>query len=106
MRSLRRVRRLRRTRVVRLARLGRRVGTAGAVGVLISMAGPAHAEGSEPGTGVASSPAPASAEFAPVLSDSVGGDAGLVAVGGGLVVVAGGAALWLKRRRSGVLEQH
>ncbi|MFE4606527.1 hypothetical protein ACFRKE_37330 [Kitasatospora indigofera] len=55
---------------------------------------------------MASSPAPASAEFAPVLSDSMGGDAGLVAVGGGLVVVAGGAALWLKRRRSGVLDQH
>lgn len=36
----------------------------------------------------------------------MGGDAGLVAVGGGLVVVAGGAALWLKRRRSGVLDQH
>jgi hypothetical protein len=47
------------------------------------------------------SPEPAAAQFAPVLGDPVGPDAGLLAVGGGLVVVAGGAALWLKRRRAG-----
>ncbi|WP_371479830.1 hypothetical protein [Kitasatospora sp. NBC_00315] len=81
------------------------VGAVGAAGVMFGGAAAAHAESAaEPDTGVVSSPVPVSAEFAPVLSDSVGGDSGLLAVGGGLVVVAGGAALWLKRRRSGGLE--
>ncbi|MEV0530231.1 hypothetical protein [Kitasatospora sp. NPDC050463] len=104
MRSLRPIRRLRPVRVVRLRRLGRRVGTAGALGaagVLLSGGGVAHAESvAEPDPGVVSQD-PASAQFGPVLSGSVGGDAGLLAVGGGLVVAAGGAALWVKRRRAG-----
>ncbi|WP_329489321.1 hypothetical protein OG618_22415 [Kitasatospora sp. NBC_01246] len=104
MRSLRPVRRLRRIRVVRLRKLGRKVGTAGALGaagVLLSGGGVAHAETvADPDPGVVSQD-PAAAQFGPVLGGSVGGDAGLLAVGGGLVVAAGGAALWLKRRRAG-----
>ncbi|MFI6849744.1 hypothetical protein OG535_23450 [Kitasatospora sp. NBC_00085] len=106
MRSFRPVRRLRRVRVVRLKQLGRRVGTAGALGaagVLLSGGGVAHAETvADPDPGVVSSD-PAAAQFGPVLGGSVGGDAGLLAVGGGLVVAAGGAALWVKRRRAGDL---
>ncbi|MGW4896833.1 hypothetical protein ACWEQL_31930 [Kitasatospora sp. NPDC004240] len=109
MRRFRPVRQLRRVRAVRLKQLGRRVGKAGALGtagalgaagVLLSGAGAAHAENvAEPDPGVVS-PEPVSAQMAPVLGGPVGGDAGLLAVGGGLVVVAGGAALWLKRRRA------
>ncbi|MGW6918945.1 hypothetical protein ACWGB8_34765 [Kitasatospora sp. NPDC054939] len=93
-----------------LRQLGRRVGKAGALGtagalgaagVLLSGAGAAQAESvAEPDPGVVS-PEPAAAQFAPVLGGPVGGDAGLLAVGGGLVVAAGGAALWVKRRRTG-----
>lgn len=103
MRGLRPVRRARWSRVAGLKRLGRRVGTAGALGVagvLLSGGALAHAEPvaeSDP----AVSPEPAAAQFGPVLGDSMGPDAGLLAVGGGLVVAAGGAALWLKRRRAG-----
>ncbi|WP_395294630.1 hypothetical protein ACF9IK_14540 [Kitasatospora hibisci] len=89
-----------------MKQLGRRVGTAGALGaagVLLSGGGAAHAETvAEPDPGVVS-PEPAAAQFGPVLGGSVGGDAGLLAVGGGLVVAAGGAALWVKRRRAGDL---
>ncbi|MFE4977218.1 hypothetical protein ACFRAR_34570 [Kitasatospora sp. NPDC056651] len=103
MRGLRPVRRVRRGRVVKLKQLGRRVGTAGALGaagVLLSGGAMAHAESvAEPDPGV--SPEPAAAQLGPVLGDSMGADAGLLAVGGGLVVAAGGAALWLKRRRAG-----
>ncbi|MGW2253579.1 hypothetical protein ACWCXH_25785 [Kitasatospora sp. NPDC001660] len=102
MRRLRPVRRLGRIRVMRLRQFGRRMGTAGALGaagVLLS-SGVAHADPvAEPEQGA--SPEPAAAQFAPVLGDSVGPDAGLLAVGGGLVVVAGGAALWLRRHRAG-----
>ncbi|MFE7532615.1 hypothetical protein ACFU7Y_44075 [Kitasatospora sp. NPDC057542] len=97
MRRLRPVR-----RVAGLKRLGRRVcaaGALGAAGVLLSSGAVAHAEPvaeSEPEV----SPEPAAAQFGPVLGDSMGPDAGLLAVGGGLVVAAGGAALWLKRRRA------
>ncbi|MFJ1703367.1 hypothetical protein [Kitasatospora sp. NPDC088346] len=48
-------------------------------------------------------PEPAAAQLmppAPVVG-SVGGSAGLYAVGGGLLVAAGGAATWLRRRRAG-----
>ncbi|MFD7410976.1 hypothetical protein ACFVZ3_34025 [Kitasatospora purpeofusca] len=82
-------------------------GALGAAGVLLGGAGPAHADPvSEPGPGVVS-PEPVSAQLdldldlGPVLGSSVGGDAGLLAVGGGLVVVAGGAALWVRRHRAG-----
>ncbi|MBD0669147.1 hypothetical protein BU198_00045 [Streptomyces sp. CBMA156] len=89
--------------MVRLKQLGRRVGTAGALGaagVLLSGGAVAHADSvAEPDAGA--SPEPAAAQFGPVLGDSVGPDAGLLAVGGGLVVAAGGAALWLKRKRAG-----
>ncbi|MFF2122512.1 hypothetical protein ACFVXH_34855 [Kitasatospora sp. NPDC058184] len=103
MRELRPDRRVRWSRGVELRRLGRRVGTAGALGVagvLLSGGAVAHAEPvaeSDP----AVSPEPAAAQFGPVLGDSMGPDAGLLAVGGGLVVAAGGAALWLKRKRAG-----
>ncbi|WP_406202470.1 hypothetical protein OH807_24260 [Kitasatospora sp. NBC_01560] len=90
--------------MARLRRLGRRVGTAGALGaagVLLSGGGVAHAESvAEPDPGVVSSDPAAAGQ---VLGGSVGGDAGLLAVGGGLVVAAGGAALWVKRRRAGDL---
>ncbi|MFC5666698.1 hypothetical protein ACFP3U_27490 [Kitasatospora misakiensis] len=96
--------------MARLGKLGRRVGTAGALGtasalgaagVLLGGAGPAYADTiAEPDPGVMS-PEPVSAQLGPVLGGSVGGDAGLLAVGGGLVVVAGGAALWVKRHRAG-----
>ncbi|MFF4925772.1 hypothetical protein ACFY4B_34785 [Kitasatospora sp. NPDC001261] len=69
-------------------------------GILLSGGAVAHAEPvaeSDP----AVSPEPAAAQFGPVLGDSMGPDAGLLAVGGGLVVAAGGAALWLKRKRAG-----
>ncbi|AUY50086.1 hypothetical protein C2142_15450 [Streptomyces sp. CB01881] len=91
--------------MVRLRQLGRRVGTAGALGAagVLLTGGVAHADAvAEPDPGVVSSD-PASAQFGPVLGGSVGGDAGLLAVGGGLVVAAGGAALWVKRRRAGDL---
>ncbi|MEU7094519.1 hypothetical protein [Kitasatospora aureofaciens] len=68
--------------------------------MLLSSGAVAHADPvAEPDPGV--TPEPAAAQFGPVLGDSVGPDAGLLAVGGGLVVAAGGAALWLKRRRAG-----
>ncbi|MEU9128281.1 hypothetical protein AB0D08_09270 [Kitasatospora sp. NPDC048540] len=46
-------------------------------------------------------PEPAAAQLIPPATGSVGGSAGLYAVGGGLVVAAGGAATWLRRRRAG-----
>ncbi|MEV4614401.1 hypothetical protein AB0K43_17655 [Kitasatospora sp. NPDC049258] len=51
-------------------------------------------------------PEPAAAQLMPLpqvppVAGSVGGSAGLYAVGGGLVVAAGGAATWLRRRRAG-----
>jgi hypothetical protein len=52
------------------------------------------------------SPDPAAAQLAPAGTGSVGGSAGLYAVGGGLVVVAGGAAMWLRRKRSGQVTIH
>jgi hypothetical protein len=68
--------------------------------VLLSGGAVAHADPvAEPDPAVA--PEPAAAQFAPVLGESMGPDAGLLAVGGGLVVAAGGAALWLKRKRAG-----
>ncbi|WP_031074962.1 hypothetical protein [Streptomyces sp. NRRL WC-3742] len=98
---------LRRRRVVRLVKLGRRVGTVGALGaagVLLSSGALAHADAAaEPEP--AATPEPAAAQFAPLLGDSVGPDAGLFAVGGGLLVSAGGAALWLKRRRAGEADE-
>ncbi|MEU8923772.1 hypothetical protein AB0D10_22990 [Kitasatospora sp. NPDC048545] len=66
--------------------------------MLLSGAAVAHADPvAEPDPLIA--PEPAAAQ--PVLGESMGPDAGLLAVGGGLVVAAGGAALWLKRRRAG-----
>ncbi|MET8702390.1 hypothetical protein ACFVUH_28590 [Kitasatospora sp. NPDC058032] len=76
-------------------------GVLGAAGMLLGAAGTAHADSvAEPDPGVVS-PEPVSAQLGPVLGNAVGGDAGLLAVGGGLVVAAGGAALWVKRHRTG-----
>ncbi|MER8182960.1 hypothetical protein [Kitasatospora sp. NPDC094015] len=66
--------------------------------------GPASAAESPGGPSLA--PEPAAAQLMPLqqvppVAGSVGGSAGLYAVGGGLVVAAGGAATWLRRRRAG-----
>ncbi|MFE9425205.1 hypothetical protein ACFYNO_19780 [Kitasatospora sp. NPDC006697] len=45
-------------------------------------------------------PAAAGAELTSTFVASIGGNAGLGAVGGGLLVASGGGALWLKRRYS------
>ncbi|MFD0570528.1 LPXTG cell wall anchor domain-containing protein [Kitasatospora gansuensis] len=40
------------------------------------------------------------------MAGELGTSSGLYAVGGGLVVVAGGAAMWLRRRKSGRVTVH
>lgn len=46
-------------------------------------------------------PEPAAAQFPAPVAGELGTASGLYAVGGGLVMVAGGAAMWLRRRKSG-----
>jgi hypothetical protein len=43
-------------------------------------------------------PTPVNGQLASTFVSSLGGNAGLTAVGFGLLVAAGGGALWLKRR--------
>jgi hypothetical protein len=43
-------------------------------------------------------PTPVTGQLASTFVTSIGGNAGLTAVGFGLLVAAGGGALWLKRR--------
>ncbi|MFF7632493.1 hypothetical protein ACFZB9_04990 [Kitasatospora sp. NPDC008050] len=45
-------------------------------------------------------PAPETAALSGAFISTLGGNAGIPAVAGGLVVAAGGGALWLKRRRA------
>ncbi|GAB2703350.1 hypothetical protein GCM10010442_21860 [Kitasatospora kifunensis] len=53
-----------------------------------------------PSPSAAPAPAPAPAALSGAFISTLGSNAGIPAVAGGLVVTAGGGALWLKRRRT------
>lgn len=68
--------------------------------------GATAAQAADPTGRPAGSPEPAAAQFPAPEAGELGTSSGLYAVGGGLVVVAGGAAMWLRRRKSGRVTVH
>ncbi|WP_407988751.1 hypothetical protein [Kitasatospora sp. CMC57] len=71
----------------------------------VSAFGVTAAQAADPSARPGGTPEPAAAQF-PAPTGELGTSSGLYAVGTGLVVVAGGAAMWLRRRKSGRLTVH
>ncbi|WP_145792811.1 hypothetical protein [Kitasatospora atroaurantiaca] len=85
--------------------MGRAVGGAALVVAVTALGAPA-AQAADSTAGPVSSPEPAAAQLTPPVTGRIDDSAGLYAVGGGLVVVAGGAAMWLRRKRTGKVTIH
>ncbi|KQV23986.1 hypothetical protein ASE03_02825 [Kitasatospora sp. Root187] len=74
--------------------------------LMVSAFGVTAAQAADPTVRPAVTPEPAAAQFPAPVAGELGTSSGLYAVGGGLVVVAGGAAMWLRRRKSGRVTVH
>ncbi|MER5863822.1 hypothetical protein [Kitasatospora sp. NPDC002040] len=86
-------------------RVGRVVGGT-ALALSVSAFGASAAQAADPSAKPVGTPEPAAAQFPAPVAGELGASSGLYAVGGGLVVVAGGAAMWLRRRKSGRVSVH